>query len=195
MNNSSTHGPHNTRRVISIFQGTTIQLIGILLGAASLWLSAKPILPIIRILAMLAGYLLIYFTSHSLIHYAIGRLVGIQFKHYSIGGSFHASSYPPVLRGIFARLPFFAAHTQPASMKAAHPTAQALMFAAGITGTVAFCTGAAFFAYSAQTPGGTVLLIFNLIWQVSSLISEMRPGGDLGKAFKAIKKQQHHKIH
>lgn len=190
MNHPSTY---NSRRVLSIFQGTIIQVIGILLGAASLWLSAKPILPTLRILAMLAGYLLIYFTSHSLMHYAIGKLVGIQFKHYSIGGSFHASSYPPVIRAIFARMPFFAAHTQPVSMKAAQPYAQALMFAAGITSTVLVCTAAALFAHRAQTPGGTGLLIFNLIWQVSSLISEMRPGGDLGKAYKAIKQSLNHR--
>lgn len=52
------------------------------------------------------------------------------------------------------------------------------------------CTAAALFAYRAQTPGGTGLLVFNLIWQVSSLISEMRPSGDLGKAYKATKQPQ-----
>jgi hypothetical protein len=37
-------------------------------------------------------------------------------------------------------------------------------------------------------PGGLILLIFNAIWQVSSLIVEMRPGGDLAKATEAFLK-------
>ena len=191
MKQSFTQDSLPTRRIVSIFTGTMIQITGILLGSGLLWLGSQPMMTGFRITAMIAGYLLIYFTSHSLMHYAIGKLVGIQFKHYSIGGSYHTSSYPPLIRTIFSRLPFFAAHTQPVSMNAARPFAQALMFTAGITSTVLFCTVAALFAYRTHTPGGSVLLIFNLIWQVSSLISEIRPSGDLGKAFKAIKKQQH----
>jgi hypothetical protein len=189
MNNSSTRETPRSRKIISIFAGNAIQITGIVIGSVLLWISAQPINTSIRIPAMIAGYLLIYFTSHSLLHYAIGKLVGIQFKHYSIGGSYHASSYPPPMRQIFELLPFFAAHTDPASMKASHPYAKALMFAAGITGTVIFCTSAALFAYRANTSGGLVLLIFNIIWLVGSLFSEMKASGDLGKAFKAIKKK------
>ena len=175
------------RRIVSIFAGNTIQIVGIVLGAFLLWSSAQPINTSARITAMLAGYLLIYFNSHSVIHYSIGKLVGIKFRHYSIGGSSHASSYPLLMRVVFERLPFFAVHSHPASRKAAHPYAEALMFAAGITGTVVFCTSAALFAYQASIPGGFALLIFNVIWLVSSLLAEMRSSGDLGKAFTIIK--------
>lgn len=189
MNNTSTKKTPRARQIISISAGNAIQIIGIGLGSILLWIGAQPINTSIRVSAMITGYLLIYFTSHSLIHYFIGKLVGIQFKHYSIGGSYHASSYPAPMRMIFERLPFFAAHTYPASMKAAHPYAKALMFTAGIIGTVLFSTGAALFAYRVNTPGGFALLIFNIIWQISSLISEMRSSGDLGKAFYTIKKK------
>jgi hypothetical protein len=43
------------------------------------------------------------------------------------------------------------------------------------------------FAFRADVPGGLILLIFNLIWQVSSLIAEMRQGGDLAKAAQAFR--------
>ena len=176
------------RHILSISTGNTIQITGIVLGSALFWISAQPINTSIRISAMIAGYLLIYFNSHSLAHYAVGRLAGLRFRHYSIGGSAHALSYPLIMRVIFERLPFFAAHTDPMSMKAAHPYAKAFMFAAGITSTIVLCTASAIFAYHANTPGGTGLLVFNIIWQVSSLIAEMRPSGDLEKAFHAIKK-------
>lgn len=175
------------RRILSISTGNAIQITGIVLGSALFWISAQPISPSLRISAMIAGYLLIYFNSHSLAHFAVGKLVGIKFSHYSIGGSSHASSYPLFIRDIFERLPFFAAHTNPASMKAARPYAKALMFTAGITTTVLICTSGALFAYYANIPGGSALLVFNIIWQVSSLIAEIRSSGDLGKALNVIK--------
>lgn len=186
MSKQLTRHTRRARRIVSNLTGNVIQISGIVLGAALLALSAQPISNAIRVSAMIAGYLLIYFTTHSLMHHVVGRMLGIQFTHYSIGGSYHAASYPAPLRLLFERLPFFAAHTKTASLKTARPYAKALMYAAGITGTVLFSTAAALFAYQAQTPGAIVLFIFNIIWQVSSLISEGRATGDLGKAFKAM---------
>lgn len=187
MSDSLSKSNRKARQVLSIFAGNLIQGAGIGLGCVFLWLSTQPNSVPIRVTAMIAGYLLIYFTSHSSAHYVVGRLGGIKFTHYSVGGSTHASSYPPVMRQIFERLLFFAAHTDPQSLKSAHPTAKALMFGAGIVGTVLFCSFAALFAFRANVPGGLILLIVNVVWQVSSLIAEMRQGGDLAKAAKVFK--------
>lgn len=187
MQNTPTPKTRHPRKIISIFSGNLIQLSGIILGSVLLWMSMQPGNTGVRISTMISGYLLIYFNSHSLIHYMVGKLTGLNFKHYSIGGSSHASSYPPVVRSIFERLPFFAVHTDSSAMKEVPRSAKALMFAAGITGTVLFCTIASVFAYRADVPGGSVLLIFNMIWQMSSIIAEMRPTGDLGRAYKAIR--------
>jgi hypothetical protein len=138
-------------------------------------------------MAMIGGYLLIYFTSHSSAHFLVGRLGGIMFTHYSVGGSSHASIYPPVMRQIFERLPFFTAHTNSQSLTSADPTAKMLMFGAGIVSTVLLSSLAAWFVFRANVPGGLILLIFNVIWQISSLMVEMRPGGDLAKAAKAFR--------
>jgi hypothetical protein len=61
------------------------------------------------------------------------------------------------------------------------------MFGAGIVSTVVLCSLASLFAFRAAVPGGLSLLIFNVIWQVSSLIAEMREDGDLAKAAKAFR--------
>lgn len=161
--------------------------MGIGLGCIFLWLGTLPNSVPVRLLAMIAGYLLIYFNSHSAVHFAVGWLGGIKFTHYSIGGSAHASSYPPVMRQIFERLPFFAVHTDPQSLSSAQPITRALMFGAGIIGTVLFCSLAALFAFLSNMPGGSILLIANVVWQISSLIAEGRPGGDLAKAANAMK--------
>lgn len=187
MTNTSTSIAHGPRRIVSISSGNAIQITGIVLGALLLWISMQPGGTGMRVSTLIGGYLLIYFDSHSLMHYSIGKLTGIDFKHYSIGGSSHASSYPPAVRSIFERLPFFRVHTDPSSMKKAHRNAKALMFVAGITGTVTFCTFASFLVYRADVPGGSALLIFNVIWQMGSIIAEMQPSGDLGRAFRAIR--------
>ena len=186
MSNTLSKSNRKTRRVLSIFAGNLLQGAGFGLGCVSLWFSTQPNSAMIRVIAMIAGYLLIYFTSHASAHYLVGRLGGILFSHYSVGGSSHASSYPPVMRQLFERLPFLKAHTNSQSLKSANPTAQALMFGAGIVSTVVVSSLAALFAFRADVPGGLSLLIFNVIWQVSSLIAEMRQGGDLAKAAKAF---------
>ena len=187
MSNALNKSNRKARHVLSLLAGNLIQGAGFGLGCVSLWFSTQPNSVPIRATAMIAGYLLIYFTSHSSAHYLVGRLGGILFSHYSVGGSSHASSYPPVMRQIFERVPFLKAHINSQSLKSADPTAQALMFGAGIVSTVVFSSLAALFAFRADVPGALILLIFNVIWQVSSLIAEMRQGGDLAKAAKAFR--------
>ena len=187
MSNTAIKSNRNGRQVLSIFAGNLLQGAGFGLGCLSLWFSTLPNSVPIRVIAMIAGYLLIYFTSHASAHYLVGRLGRIMFSHYSVGGSSHASSYPPVIRQIFERLPFLKAHTNAQSLESADPTAKALMFGAGIVSTAVLSSLAALFAFRADVPGGLSLLIFNVIWQVSSLIAEMRQGGDLAKAAKAFR--------
>jgi hypothetical protein len=187
MSNTPNKSNRKARQALSIFAGNLLQGVGFGLGCAALWFSTQPNSVLVRVMTMIAGYLLIYFTSHSSAHYLVGRWGGIRFSHYSIGGSSHASIYPPVMRQIFERLPFLKVHTDSQSLKSANPTAKALMFGAGIVSTVVASSLAALFAFRADVPGGFSLLIFNVIWQVSSLIAEMRQGGDLAKAAKAFR--------
>ena len=55
-------------------------------------------------------------------------------------------------------MPFFTAMAQRKSMREASPTAKALMFAAGETGTTVISLVAAFFAWQSGIPGGGLLL-------------------------------------
>ena len=187
MSSALNKSDRKARQILSVFAGNLLQATGFGLGCVSLWSSTQPNTVLLRVITMIAGYLLIYFTSHASAHYLVGRLGGIMFSHYSVGGSSHASAYPPIVRQIFERLPFLKAHTNSQSLKSADSTAQALMFGAGIVSTVVLCSLAALFAFRADVPGGLSLLIFNVIWQVSSLIAEMRQGGDLAKAAKAFR--------
>ncbi len=180
MENTSVKQDKKPRRVVSVVAGTFIQLAGTVLGYVLICLNTQPVS--IRPWTMIAGYVLVYFSSHSLSHYLAGRLAGIRFTHYSLGGSSHAAAYPTVMRWIFERLPFFAVHAEPASLKSAPSSSKALMFAAGVTGTVLFSTLATLCAYNAGVRGALVLVGFNIFWQIGTVITESRPGGDIAKA-------------
>jgi hypothetical protein len=174
-----------SRSHLSIFTGNTIQLLGLVLGFTLACISEGTWR--IPVISMLAGYVLVYFSSHSISHYLIGRLVGIKFTDYSIGGSSHAAAYPSPMRWIFERLPFFSVHSEASSMKSASGGAKAAMFLAGVTGTVLFSTLATLCAYNAHIRGALILVGFNIFWQIGTIITEFRPGGDIAKARMALR--------
>ena len=188
MSDASKNPQRKPRRILSISAGNLIQAGGIGLGCILLWLSSLPLSVLLRVAAMIAGYLLIYFSSHSLVHYLAGMAGGIKFTHYSIGGTSHPATFPPLIRPIFENTPFFAVHSDRDSLHSAGRFARALMFGSGIIATALFSTLASLYAFRAQIPGSTALLIFNAIWQVSSLIAESGQHGDLGKAASALRK-------
>lgn len=173
------------RARFTIVQGNLIQGALLVGGIALLWLCAQPVASLLRVMAMLAGYLLIYFSTHAPAHWLVGRLGGIRFTHYSVGGSTHASAYPPGMRQVFERLPFFAAHTDKASLQAASPIAKALMFGAGMTSSVVCCALAALWCWQMRVPGGLLLFIVNAIWFAAAVFADMRRG-DYAKAARAV---------
>ncbi|GIV83432.1 MAG: hypothetical protein KatS3mg052_0439 [Candidatus Roseilinea sp.] len=179
-----------TRRIerarLSIAAGNAVQGVMLAGGVATLALSMSGVAIAFRIAGMIAGYLLIYFSVHAAAHWLVGRLVGIRFTHYSIGGTTHAAAYPPGMRQLFVRLPFFAVHVDSASLRAASPIAQAMMFGAGMTSSVLGCTLAATWCAIGGAPGGVALLVVNTVWFAGALIAETRTCGDYTKAAQAL---------
>jgi hypothetical protein len=169
----------------TIVRGNLIQAMLFGAGVALLWLCAQPIATALQVVTMLIGYLLIYFSTHASAHWLVGRLAGIRFTHYSVGGSTHTSAYPPGMRQVFERLPFFAAHAGKASLQAASPIAQAVMFGAGMTSSVVCCTLAALWCWQMHAPGGFTLFIVNAIWFAAAIVAEARQG-DYAKAARAL---------
>jgi len=173
------------RLQVPIIPGNLLQLAGLVLGFLLVSSVLHP--PQLNTLTMVIGYLMVYFNSHSISHYAVGRLAGIRFARYSLGGSAHASAYPPVMRQLFERLPFFSVHAQADSMKAAPSAARGLMFLAGVISTVVLSTFATLCAYNLQIRGAMFLAGFNIFWQIGTIITESRSGGDIAKAIQAFR--------
>jgi hypothetical protein len=81
-------------------------------------------------------------------------------------------------------MPFFTAMTQRKSMREASPTAKALTFAAGETGTTVISLVAAFFALQSGILGEGLLLSDGGADVAATIATTVTPKGDYAKALK-----------
>ena len=175
-------------RRLSIVAGNILQIAGILAACATLALSRSPSKPAAFAAGMmLAAWLLLYFFCHGIAHWAAGRLLGIRFASYTVGGTGNPEAYPAGLRWLFEHLPFFGVQTEKASMQQASPAARAIMWSAGVTSSAIVPTLSALFAWSAAVPGSKPFLIFAVIWAIATLASNWTSRtGDYSKARRAL---------
>jgi len=172
---------------VSILAGNTLQIAGI--AAACLALRAaratqsKPT----AVVAMISAWVLLYFFCHGIAHWAVGRLLGIRFAFYTIGGTGNPEGYPAGLRWVFEHLPFFGVQTDKASMQAASPMAKAIMWSAGVTSSAVVPTLSALCAWRSGVSASKPFLIFAVIWAIGALASNWTSRtGDYAKARRAL---------
>jgi hypothetical protein len=82
---------------------------------------------------MLLAWVLLYFSSHAIADYLMGRAAGIRFLFYTVGGTGNPEGWPVGLRWIFEHLPFLGVQTDKLSVYSASPRGRALMWSAGVT--------------------------------------------------------------
>ena len=179
-----------TRRVfvrLSILAGNALQVAGIVTAFLALAAARSTLSKAHAILAMVAAWVLLYFFCHGIAHWAVGRLLGIRFAFYTIGGTGNPEAYPVGLRWGFEHLPFFGVQTDKASMQRASPMAKAIMWSAGVTSSAVVPTLGALCAWRAGIPGGKLFLIFAAIWAIATLASNWTSRtGDFSKARRAL---------
>jgi hypothetical protein len=192
MLNSPNSLPHrNVFARLSILAGNTIQMAGLVAAGLVLALArsihSKP--AAIAAVMMIAAWILLYFCCHGIAHWAVGRILGIRFAFYTIGGTGNPAGYPAGLRWLFQHLPFFGVQTEKSSMQKASSTAKAIMWSAGVTSSAVVPTLSALYARSAGIPGSTTFLIFAILWAIGTLSSNWRSQtGDFAKARRALSK-------
>ena len=161
-------------RRLSIVTGNTIQIIGLLSACVALFLARYSSSKLATIAAMMAAWTLFYFSCHGIAHWAIGRLLGIRFAFYTIGGTGNPAGYPAGMRWLFEHLPFFGVQTQRVSMQSASPRSKAMMWSAGVTSSAVVPTLSALCAWNAGVPGSKPFLIFAVFWAIGTLSSNWR---------------------
>jgi hypothetical protein len=172
---------------LSIMAGNAIQIAGIASACAGLALARSAHSKPAAIVAMIAAWVLLYFFCHGIAHWAVGRLLGIRFAFYTVGGTGNPEGYPAGLRWLFGHLPFFGVQTDKASMQKASPMSKAIMWSAGVTSSAVVPTLSAYCAWSARVPGSKLFVIFAVIWAIATLASNWTSRtGDYTKARRAL---------
>jgi hypothetical protein len=172
---------------LSIALGNTLQTSGILAACVALRAARSAPSTAIAVIAMLLAWILLYFSSHAIAHWLVGRVVGIRFLFYTVGGTGNPEGWPPGLRPIFERLPFFGVQTEKLSMQNVSPRARALMWSAGVTSSAIIPTLGAFWAWLSGVPWSRLFLPFALFWALGTLASNWTSRtGDFAKARRAL---------
>src|SRR5215469_1207048 len=119
---------------LPVLAGNAIQLGGIVAGVLLIFLAAR-ISGAAAASAALAvlGVVLVAFSSHSIGHWLVGRLVGLRFAYVGVRGTDHPEAYPPVVRQLFSLVPMFTMVSTRRSREAAGRWALAAYYAAGQT--------------------------------------------------------------
>jgi hypothetical protein len=168
---------------LSIAVGNVLQTAGILAACFALRASRAAQSTATAVITMLLAWVLLYFCSHAIAHWLIGRAVGIRFLFYTVGGTANPQGWPIGLRWIFERLPFLGVQTEKFSMQKASPKAKALMWFAGVTSSAITPTLGAFWAWCSGIPGSRLFFPFTLLWALGTLASNWTSStGDYAKA-------------
>ena len=172
---------------LSITAGNLVQ-IGGLLGAYFALVAARSAhSTMVAVVAMLLAWVLLYFCCHAIAHWVSGRVLGIRFAFYTVGGTGNPEGWPVGLRWLFEHLPFFGVQTEKASMQRASPVAKAIMWSAGVTSSAVVPTLGALWAWRSGVPGSKLFLLFALGWAAGTLASNWRSRtGDYSKARRAL---------
>ena len=191
MNASSSLQQRKIFGQLSIVVGNMLQIAGIAAACAALALARRqPRLPAFAAAMLVAAWLLLYFFCHGIAHWTVGRLLGIRFAFYTIGGTGNPEGYPAGMRWVFEHLPFFGVQTDRVSMAKASPKAKASMWSAGVTSSAVVPTLSTVCAWRAGIPGSKLFLIFAVFWAIGTLSSNWRSQtGDYAKARRALHQQ------
>jgi hypothetical protein len=171
----------------SIAAGNAMQIGGILLACLALRLSRAAHSTALAVTAMLLAWIFLYFSSHAIAHWLVGRAAGIRFLFYTLGGTGNPEGWPPGLRWIFEHLPFFGVQTEKLSMQNISSKARALMWSAGVTSSAVIPTAGVFWAWRCGVPWSGWFLLFALFWTFGTLASNWTSRtGDYAKARRAL---------
>jgi hypothetical protein len=172
---------------VSIAAGNTTQLAGLAVACLALTVARAAQSATVAIVAMLVAWVLLYFSCHAIAHWLVGRLLGIRFAFYTVGGTGNPEGWPLGLPWFFEHLPFLGVQTEKPSMQSARPMARAAMWSAGVTCSAVVPVLGVLWAWRGRVPGSKIFLLFSLGWSAGTLASNWTSRtGDFSKARRAL---------
>jgi hypothetical protein len=140
---------------LSIVAGNSVQIVGLVGAYLALTAAQSAGSTAAAVVAMVVGWVLLYFCCHAIAHWAVGRILGIRFAFYTVGGTGNPEGWPAGLRWLFEHVPFFGVQTEKASMQKASPIASAIMWCAGVTSSAVVPSLGAFWAWRSVFRGAS----------------------------------------
>jgi len=172
---------------LSIMVGNAVQISGLAAACLALAAAGSARSTTGAVVAMVAGWILLYFCCHAIAHWVVGRILGIRFAFYTVGGTGNPEGWPAGLRWLFEHLPFFGVQTEKASMQRASPVARAIMWSAGVTSSAVVPTLGALWAWRSGVPRSKLFFLVALFWAAGTLASNWSSRtGDYSKARRAL---------
>ena len=172
---------------LSITAGTALQISGIVAACLALAAARSAHSTTAALVATVVGWVLLYFCCHAIAHWVVGRILGIRFAFYTVGGTGNPEGWPAGLRWLFEHLPFFGVQTEKASMQKASPIARAIMWSAGVTSSAVVPTLGALWAWRSGVPWSKLFFLVALGWAAGTLASNWTSrAGDYSKARRAL---------
>ena len=187
MNGSNSFPKRKIFCSLSIMAGNAIQISGVVAACLALAAARSAHSTTDAVVAMVAGWVLLYFCCHAIAHWVVGRILGIRFAFYTVGGTGNPEGWPAGLRWLFEHLPFLGVQTEKASMQRASPIGKAVMWSAGVTSSAVVPTLGAFWAWRSGVPWSNLFFLVALFWAVGTLSSNWTSReGDYSKARRAF---------
>lgn len=172
---------------LSIVIGNSVQIAGLVAAYLALAAARSAHPALAAIFAMIVGWVLLYFCCHAIAHWVVGRILGVRFAFYTVGGTGNPEGWPGGLRWLFQHLPFFGVQTEKTSMQKASPMARAIMWSAGVTSSAVVPTLGALWAWHSDVPWSKLFFLTALFWAVGTLASNWTSRtGDYSKARRAL---------
>lgn len=117
-------------RKISIAFGNLVQSLALIVGFyLAVVAAAQPFLA--GLILSLAAWVILWFFSHCLAHYLVGRATGIRFDYYFVGRSSIRKLNLPGVTPVASLVPALGIRANPEAMRRASPRVRARMFRAG----------------------------------------------------------------
>src|SRR6266436_2304847 len=91
---------------LSITAGNALQISGIVAACLALAGARSAHSTTSAVVAVVVGWVLLYFCCHAIAHWVVGRILGIRFASYTVGGTGNPEGWPAGLRWLFEHLPF-----------------------------------------------------------------------------------------
>ena len=154
----------NRRQVISLPVGHTVQLVGLGLGLALLITNGQANSPLNNSLGVILAFCIVALTSYALSQVMMGRLMGIQFTHYSVGSSDQVARCAPAMRDALDCVYVISAHADPRSFAEAGWLARLLTRSAGKLIFIALSAAVISHSFDAGMVAGPILSAGIVAW-------------------------------